>query len=94
MRQTVLEQNRIAEGIISRTDGAFGSKIGVVAKVFGCWHTELSRPFTSEKQSYRACLNCGARRPFDAKNLKTFGSFHYPPTVSPAANRRQGQSPS
>ena len=84
--QVFLEQNRIAESVINRTNGAFGKKIGVVGKIFGCWHNELSRPFTNKSGSYRACLNCGARKPFDTQTLKTFGSFYYPPTVSQDEN--------
>jgi hypothetical protein len=80
--QGAFEQNKIAESIINRTDGAFGKRIGIVGKVFGCWHNSLSRPFTNQSGSYRACLNCGARKPFDSKTLKTFGSFYYPPIVS------------
>ncbi len=81
--QRTLEQNYIAQTQINRTKGAFGAKIGLFGKVFGCWHKSLSRPFTiNVKESYRVCLNCGARKHFDAQNLKTFGSFHYPPAIS------------
>lgn len=78
----VLEQNRIATETINRTNGAFGEKIGLMSKIFGCWHKQLSRPFTNRKSSYRVCLNCGARKRFDTDNLKTFGPFYYPPAVS------------
>lgn len=80
--QGILEQNKIANSIIDRTDGAFGKKIGFIGSLFGCWHKELSRPFTIETDSYRSCLCCGARRQFDIETLKTFGSFHYPPAIS------------
>ncbi|MCY7345679.1 MAG: hypothetical protein LH614_05595 [Pyrinomonadaceae bacterium] len=80
--QTMLEQNRIAAAIINRTNEAFGSKIGLFGKLFGCWHKQVSRPFTVGKDSYRACLHCGARQHFDTQTLKTFGAFHYPPTVA------------
>ncbi|MEZ5347190.1 MAG: hypothetical protein R2681_16710 [Pyrinomonadaceae bacterium] len=80
--EAILDQGRIAEAIINKTDGAFGQKIGLVGKVFGCWHKTLSRPFTNRSASYRACLNCGARKHFDANTLKTFGPFYYPPAVS------------
>lgn len=59
----------------------FGSKVGFIAKLFGCWHEDISRPFVEGKTAYRACLKCGARKQFDPKNLKTFGSFYYPPLV-------------
>ncbi len=82
MMEAVLDQGRIAEAILNRTNGAFGSKIGVFGKIFGCWHKQMTRPFTNRNASYRACLNCGARKKFDTKTLKTFGPFYYPPAVS------------
>jgi len=78
----VLEQNRIAQSVLNRTDRVFGDKIGIMGKIFGCWHKELSRPFTNQKSSYRACLNCGALKHFDTENLKTVGPFYYPPIIS------------
>lgn len=80
--QGILEQNRIAEAIINRTNEVFGNKIGLLGTLFGCWHKELSRPFTIGHDSYRSCLDCGARKQFDTETLKTFGSFHYPPVLS------------
>jgi len=86
--QTILEQNYIADKIINKTDGIFGGKIGILASVFGCWHKQLSRPFTNANESFRVCIECGARRRFDANILKTFNSFYYPPTVLPVSNKR------
>jgi len=80
--QAVLEQNFIAERVIDKTEGSFGDKIGIFGKVFGCWHKRISRPFTNKKSSYRACLDCGARKRFDSESFKTVGPFHYPPAVS------------
>jgi len=84
--QAVFEQNRIAESIIDRTKGIFGNKIGLIGKLFGCWHRELSRPFTNKNGSYRACLSCSARKRFNTETLKTLGSFYYPPAVAPEGN--------
>ena len=84
--QAILNQNFIAEKTNSRTDGAFGKKIGLFTKLFGCWHKRLTRPFTNDNGSYRACLNCGARKKFDAENFRTFGAFHYPPSISARDN--------
>ncbi|MCS6874661.1 MAG: hypothetical protein N2Z23_10285 [Pyrinomonadaceae bacterium] len=56
--------------------------IGFLARVFGCWHkNKLSRPFFDEEtgQTYRVCLNCGARQRFDPERLKTTGRFYFPP---------------
>ncbi len=80
--QRTLEQNYIAQTVINRTNGSFGAKIGIFGKVFGCWHKRLSRPFTSVKESYRVCLECGARKHFNAQTLETKGSFYYPPAIS------------
>ena len=80
--QGILEQNLIAERVLDRTNSSFGPKIGLVAKLFGCWHKELTRPFTTKKGSYRSCLDCGARAEFDTESFKTLGTFYYPPSVS------------
>lgn len=57
----------------------FGKKIGLVATLFGCWHRNLSRPFTHGRQSYRVCLGCGARKNFNTETLITSRGFYYPP---------------
>lgn len=85
--ELVLDQNRLTEVATFGNDRVFGEKIGIMGKLFGCWHKELSRPFSNRKSSYRACLNCGAMKRFDTENLKTFGPFYYPPVVSPDARR-------
>lgn len=59
----------------------FGSKIGITASLFGCWHDSISRPFTDGKTSYCACLTCGARKPFDTNTLQTEDKFYYPPII-------------
>jgi hypothetical protein len=79
--QGILEQNTIAASLINRTQGSFGEKIGFVGSVFGCWHKRLTRPFTDRNTSYRACLDCGARKRFNTEDFRTFGPFYYPPSV-------------
>ena len=59
----------------------FGVKVGIFAKLFGCEHKNISRPFTTGGTSYRTCLSCGARKQFNSETLETFGSFYYPPIV-------------
>lgn len=86
--QAVLEQNYIAKQTIKKSEEVFGTKIGVFAKLFGCWHKNLSRPFTAEKESYRACLHCGARQKFDAAQMRTTKKFYYPPTISQTTKLR------
>lgn len=48
-----------------------------LTRVLGCWHTEMSRPFTRDGESYRACLECGARRQFDSASWEMVGAYYY-----------------
>jgi hypothetical protein len=64
----------------------FGAKVGIFAKLFGCEHKNISRPFTAGGTSYRTCLQCGARKQFDSQTLQTYGSFYYPPIVRSEIN--------
>lgn len=65
----------------AKEESEFGRKIGLLGLLFGCWHQNLSRPFTSNKLSYIVCLDCGARKHFNPETLETFGAFYYPPKV-------------
>lgn len=79
--QLILEQNLLAETSVSRTADPMGAKIGFIASLFGCWHKRLTRPFTSDKNTYMACVECGARKLVDAKEFKVSRAFYYPPSV-------------
>ncbi|HEX8140697.1 MAG TPA: hypothetical protein VF544_24235 [Pyrinomonadaceae bacterium] len=48
-----------------------------LARLFGCWHTELSRPFTLRGVTARVCLDCGARRRFDTAKWEMVGAYYY-----------------
>ena len=48
-----------------------------IGRVFGCRHKDMSRPFSSEGQTYRACTNCGARRSFSLGTWEMRGDFYY-----------------
>jgi len=50
---------------------------GGLSRLFGCWHREMSRPFTLGHESYRVCLSCGARRNFDLKRWKMTGAYYF-----------------
>jgi hypothetical protein len=50
-----------------------------LTRAFGCWHREMSRPFTLGGQSYRTCLDCGARRTFDPSRWEMVGAYYYNP---------------
>jgi hypothetical protein len=62
----------------------FGKKIGIIARLFGCSHSRLSRPFSpaNGKVGYRCCLQCGARKRFDLETRTTSGAAYYPPTYT------------
>ncbi|MDQ3322211.1 MAG: hypothetical protein M3525_07255 [Acidobacteriota bacterium] len=59
----------------------FAKKVGLIGKLFGCGHGELSRPFSQGKIGYRSCLKCGAIKQFNLETLETFGGFYYPSVV-------------
>lgn len=59
----------------------FANKIGLIGKLFGCGHGELSRPFSQGKIGYRSCLKCGAVKRFNPETLETFGGFYYPSVI-------------
>ena len=48
------------------------------ARIFGCWHGNMSRPFSRGNETYRTCVACGARRRFDLEHWKMVGPFYYP----------------
>jgi hypothetical protein len=74
-----MKSNGESNLMLAESANFFGRKIGLVATLFGCWHKNLSRPFTYGKESYRVCLNCGARKDFNAETFTTSSSFYYPP---------------
>lgn len=50
---------------------------GWIGRMFGCRHKEMGRPFSNDGQTYRACLNCGARRSFSIRRWEMRGDFYY-----------------
>jgi len=69
------EQNKNINKLI------FGQKMGLISKLFGCWHENLSRPFNYGKTAYRSCLQCGARKQFNPDTFKTVGNFYFPSVI-------------
>jgi hypothetical protein len=59
-----------------RESGFSQSLANFANRVFGCWHRELSRPFTRQGQTFRTCLGCGARREFDLSKWENKGGFY------------------
>lgn len=64
----------------------------VLRRVFGCWHRDMSLPFSRDNETYRRCVACGARRLFDLERWAMVGPYYYPKQASArkwcvAANR-------
>lgn len=85
---TVLTGNKVRDlrnkfvGSKTKSDTElFANKIGLISKLFGCGHGELSRPFSQGRIGYRSCLKCGAIKQFNPETLETFGGFYYPSVV-------------
>jgi hypothetical protein len=55
----------------------------VVKRVFGCWHLNLSLPFTRAGETYQTCISCGARRRYDLDQWTSAGGFYYPERTRP-----------
>lgn len=49
----------------------------LMARVFGCRHAHMSRPFSRDGRAYRSCLNCGAQRQFNIGKWEMTGGFYY-----------------
>jgi len=50
---------------------------GPITRLFGCRHAHLSVPITSDHETYRACIDCGARRPFDTHKWTVYGRYYF-----------------
>jgi hypothetical protein len=64
--------------------GQRSSRIGLLkggvqglTRLFGCWHQNMSRPFTRGRETYRVCLGCGARRRFDLERWEMNGAYYF-----------------
>lgn len=82
--ENLIDQNKTEKNEVD--DFVFGQKVGLFAKLFGCWHNNVSRPFVQGNTAYRSCLQCGARKQFNPETLETYGSFYFPPPVKKHGN--------
>jgi hypothetical protein len=53
-------------------------RIGLATRLFGCHHKQLSLPRSNGREGYRECINCGARRNFNAETWQSAGPFYFP----------------
>jgi hypothetical protein len=42
----------------------------------------MSRPFSRQGETYRVCINCGARRNFDGDTWNSSGPYYFKPARS------------
>lgn len=54
----------------------------IVNWLFGCRHRELSRAFTSEGETYKVCLKCGARLRYSWQTMSLVPQGAYKPRAS------------
>ncbi|MDT7806298.1 MAG: hypothetical protein QOJ70_111 [Acidobacteriota bacterium] len=66
-----------------------------LTRLFGCRHRKMSPPFSGPKETYRSCMNCGARRLFSVERGKMTGAYYYAPLSSlyesPLSKRLPGE---
>lgn len=48
-----------------------------LARIFGCWHKQMSPPFSQDGEIYRSCMMGGARREFNVGRGKMTGAYYY-----------------
>jgi hypothetical protein len=63
------------------SEGVFGREVGLITRLIGCYHRDLSRPLSERGTAYKSCLNCGARKPFNPETFESDGKFYYPPVT-------------
>ena len=82
LKENKVQANNLFESDAEIDTQVFGEKVGIFVKLFGCGHQNLSRPFSHKRTAYRTCLQCGARKQFDTRTLKTFGGFYNAPKAA------------
>jgi hypothetical protein len=69
----------IADRDMFRVENFYDDKLkAYLGRIFGCWHSRLTRPITRDRETYRACLHCGMRRKFDLQTWTSQGQFYMP----------------
>lgn len=71
-QQAVMQSSNLMQAIPS--GGGIGKFLN---RVFGCWHRQMSRPFSNHGHAYRTCLDCGASRRFNVGSWEMQGKFYY-----------------
>lgn len=66
----VREANIAHDGAIKVKRFLMRAKIlAAFERLFGCWHSNLSRPFTLSGWTYEVCLSCGKKFAYDRSEV-------------------------
>lgn len=60
----------------SKNDAAFIEKQSFLKRLFGCWHSRMSKPVTIDQKTFCYCKDCGLRRKFDTRSFRLEGAFY------------------
>lgn len=69
LEQAGIDRPGLRTGRVSRVKNVF-------RRMFGCWHQRMSLPFTRGGETYRTCVDCGARRRYDLERWRMIGPFY------------------
>ena len=56
----------------------FIEKQSFFKRLFGCWHTRMSKPVTIDRTTFCYCKDCGLRRDYDFETFQPKGAFYSP----------------
>ena len=70
----------------------FAPITAILRRAFGCWHLQMSLPFTRDNETYRTCVSCGARRRFDLDQWAMVGAFYHPRRPAALHGRERQQT--
>ena len=73
--EAVLQETRVDQAGLTARINRLNN---VFKRVLGCWHRRMSLPFTRGNETYRTCVDCGARRQFDLEQWRMVGAFYRP----------------
>jgi hypothetical protein len=59
----------------------FEEKQSFFKRLFGCWHSRMSKPVTVDNTTFCYCKDCGLRRNYDFQSFKPKGAFYSPRPV-------------
>jgi len=74
LMQAVFEQ----DSLMTSSSDHYSQVKRIFRRALGCWHRNLSLPFTRGSETYRTCTDCGARRRFNLNEWTMVGAYYRP----------------